>query len=84
MNQPKTNDFFALRLNTKRIVLAIVFLFSIILGVLVFANGRQIKDLKTQISIQQRTYKNLEIRVEDLEDKNSDLEDRISAIENNQ
>lgn len=77
----KTDKFFAIKLNTERILLAILILLSITLTALFLKQNSEIKQLKSDIAIQRNLNRNLNGRVNDLESQNTDLESKINDIE---
>jgi len=77
----KTDNLFAIKLNTERILLTILILLSIILITFFVKQNSEIKQLKSDIEVQRTLNRNLESVVVDLENKNSDLESKIDDIE---
>lgn len=82
MTQPmKTDSFFAINLNTERILLALLIFLSITLTALFMKQNSEIKQLQLDIAIMRNLNRNLEYRVNELRNQNIDLESKINDIE---
>lgn len=77
----KIDKYFAIKLSLERILIAILFLLSIIFTFLFIKQNLEINQLKSDLAIQRTQNKNLESTIEDVESQNSDLEGKIDDIE---
>lgn len=77
----KTDSFFTINLNVERILFVILIILSITLTALFKKQNSEIKQLKSDMAIQRNLYRNLEVRVDDLESQNTDLESKINDVE---
>lgn len=84
MNQAmKTNDFFAIKINAERILIAILVFISIIFIVLYVNNNAEVNQLKFELRTQQSLNLKLDGKIKDIEYQNDDLENRIDNLESN-
>lgn len=62
-----TNNFIAIKLTFERIAITVLFVFCISLAVLFVKQKREIQKLKSEINQQETSLKNVDSRVDDLE-----------------
>jgi cell division protein FtsL len=62
-----TNNFIAIKLTFERIAITVLFVFCISLTVLFVKQKREIQKLKSEINQQETSLKNVDGRVDDLE-----------------
>ena len=77
----KIDNHFAIKINAERILIATLFVLSIIFIYLLVKQNSEIKQLKTEITIQLGQNEILERKVDEVEDQSSDLENNVSDLE---
>ncbi len=77
----KKADLIGIKVNTKKIIIACLIIFSFSISFLYYKQNKQITQLKIRIDQQDNTSRNLDSRIDDLESQNSDLEGRVNDLE---
>jgi len=76
-----SNKYIPIRVNVQRILVGILFIFSVIMIFLIINERKEINILKNKSTGQTVLIRILRSQVSDLEDEKSNLEDQISDLE---
>ena len=76
-----TDHFIRIKFDSDKIIIIILFLFSIALTILHMEQNNELIQLKTKTTAQENLTKSLIYRVDDLENQYSDLESKMDKLE---
>ncbi len=77
----KEADLIGIKVNSEKIIIACLIIFSCLISFLYYKQNKQITKLKIRIDQQDNTSRNLDSRIYNLESQNSHLEERVYDLE---